>query len=582
MTENEAPLFLHLRREPFEYGLLPLPHLMFADGTVTLKTLREKLVQNSFTYAVNNNEEGFGDGFRSLERRVNASAIAESLQLSEDHARVIMNTLALLLPDYGDGGRVDPFVRASSADMDSVGADVDDLLLFLYIQTYKKLVPRPHKDAASVADVWPSTSAFDGLLATLTPLQLVRSGRRSLPSQVDEEAHQLSYVQKHLPNILALLAEPSEDGNSEMQVLSLERFEHLGLLLHVGESKKGVTSLSQAAPFFANSDPDMPAVPVPIPQVLDWLLEHICAASEHPFEKLLGRENVSPTAGQCGKFSNGPTQDMKSFHQGLAFVEGVNKASVVKQPSDIEASSIKVLNCHDSVIYILAPLSYATVNGCSDATIVLGAVGKAVRVEHCERVNVIAATMQAFISNCRECIFFLGVNKRPIISGNNHNLQVAPYNTFYPDLEMHLTQVRVDPNVNMWDKPFALGMVDPHDSLSHPAGVSDGQAESASILHPERFLNFVIPKWFEVESTLQQTKYNPFVLPKPYLAAQQQKSNSLENMKQCLRDSQLEDSKRQELATAIHSHFKDWLYASGNIRQIYCVQNSELDSAGID
>lgn len=36
----------------------------------------------------------------------------------------------------------------------------------------------------------------------------------------------------------------------------------------------------------------------------------------------------------------------------------------------------KVLNCHDSMIYILAPVSYATVYGCSDATIVLGAIGK--------------------------------------------------------------------------------------------------------------------------------------------------------------------------------------------------------------
>lgn len=36
----------------------------------------------------------------------------------------------------------------------------------------------------------------------------------------------------------------------------------------------------------------------------------------------------------------------------------------------------QVVNCHESVLYILAPLKYATVYGCSDATIVLGAVGK--------------------------------------------------------------------------------------------------------------------------------------------------------------------------------------------------------------
>ena len=37
---------------------------------------------------------------------------------------------------------------------------------------------------------------------------------------------------------------------------------------------------------------------------------------------------------------------------------------------------LQVVNCHDSVIYLLAPLRYATVHGCSDTTIVLGAVGK--------------------------------------------------------------------------------------------------------------------------------------------------------------------------------------------------------------
>lgn len=43
---------------------------------------------------------------------------------------------------------------------------------------------------------------------------------------------------------------------------------------------------------------------------------------------------------------------------------------------DLLLTMIQVLNCHDSVIYILSPLKYATIYGCSDATIVVGAVGK--------------------------------------------------------------------------------------------------------------------------------------------------------------------------------------------------------------
>jgi TBCC domain-containing protein 1 len=39
-----------------------------------------------------------------------------------------------------------------------------------------------------------------------------------MPSQTDEEAHQLSYLQKHLANILSLLAEPVEGDGEESLV----------------------------------------------------------------------------------------------------------------------------------------------------------------------------------------------------------------------------------------------------------------------------------------------------------------------------------------------------------------------------
>lgn len=70
--------------------------------------------------------------------------------------------------------------------------------------------------------------------------------------------------------------------------------------------------------------------------------------------------------------------------------------------------------------------------------------------------------------------------------------QVAPFNTYYSQLEDHLAQVGVDSSINRWDEPLVLGMVDPHDSLSHPAGVSDVQAESATCIDPDQFTNFLV------------------------------------------------------------------------------------------
>lgn len=450
-----------------------------------------------------------------------------------------------------------------------------DLIIFLYIQTYKRLLPRGHKDLAAVTDVWPSTSAFDGYLSALSPLQLVRSNsRKFMPSQSDEEAHQLSYLQKHLANILTLLAQPVEGEGDESLVLSMERFEHLGFLIQFGGKGSETIPLSQAAPFFANSDPDMPAAAVSAAQVHDWLLQKIADSLDRLAEKASAKENGP---------SSGPDQDVamtdvnagstkaSTASKGLTFIEGISKSSYVKQAAEVKGSSLKVLNCHDSVIYVLAPLRYATIYGCSDATIVLGAVGKTIRIEHCERVHVIAAAKRVCIANCRECVFFLGVNQRPLIVGDNHKLQVGPYNTFYADLEEHLNQVGIEPTVNKWNEPLALGVVDPHDSLSHPAGVSDVQAETAALIDPDQFTNFFIPNWFAGELP-GPTKDNPFSLPEAYMASQHKKHANLGEVKQILRETPLDEGKKRELSCALHLLFKDWLYASGNIRQLYCLQ----------
>lgn len=142
-TPNSPPpstsLLILPRRESFEYGLLPIPNLIFNDGTLTLIPLRDKLL--------------------SVSPRVDARTLAEALQISIGDADLVIETLFSVLPsDLGNG--------------DERGVDVYDLLVFLYVQSYKRLVPRPYKDASAVADVWPSMSAFDGCLSALSPLQV--------------------------------------------------------------------------------------------------------------------------------------------------------------------------------------------------------------------------------------------------------------------------------------------------------------------------------------------------------------------------------------------------------------------------
>lgn len=61
---------------------------------------------------------------------------------------------------------------------------------------------------------------------------------------------------------------------------------------------------------------------------------------------------------------------------------------VVRGEGDFPSSTLRVLNCHDAVVYALAPLQYCLISACSDCVVVVGAVGRALRVERCERVQV--------------------------------------------------------------------------------------------------------------------------------------------------------------------------------------------------
>ncbi|XP_031108238.1 uncharacterized protein LOC116012726 isoform X2 [Ipomoea triloba] len=98
--------------------------------------------------------------------RVNSQSISETLQISPGHTRLVLKTVATVLHSESD-----PLATANPAEVDSVGVNVFDLVVFLYIQSYKRPLPKGHKDSAAVADVWPSTSAFDGFLSALSPLQ---------------------------------------------------------------------------------------------------------------------------------------------------------------------------------------------------------------------------------------------------------------------------------------------------------------------------------------------------------------------------------------------------------------------------
>ena len=87
-----------------------------------------------------------------------------------------------------------------------------------------------HCKLAATTQMWYSQPNllynFDIFCLAIIPscivLQLVRSNsRRFMPSQADEEIHQLSYLQKHMANILTLLADSVEGEGDDSLVWHL-------------------------------------------------------------------------------------------------------------------------------------------------------------------------------------------------------------------------------------------------------------------------------------------------------------------------------------------------------------------------
>eukprot|EP00955_Chlamydomonas_euryale_P042264 352248-Chlamydomonas_euryale.AAC.2 len=62
------------------------------------------------------------------------------------------------------------------------------------------------------------------------------------------------------------------------------------------------------------------------------------------------------------------------------------QGTVVRGETDIPGGTLHVSDCHDTVVYVLSPLQFVHLSGCSDCTVVVGAVGKLLRVDRCDKV----------------------------------------------------------------------------------------------------------------------------------------------------------------------------------------------------
>lgn len=119
----------------------------------------------------------------------------------------------------------------------------------------------------------------------------------------------------------------------------------------------------------------------------------------------------------------------------------------------------------------------------------IGACGKSLRVEHCEKTNVVAAAARVTIAHCTDSTFNIASNTAPLLAGDNRFVQLAPFNTAYKHLARHLKEAGVARQPVHWSDPLELSR-DPYQVCTpHAQGFVSSDAPpmhrgSCRLVHP--------------------------------------------------------------------------------------------------
>ena len=351
-------------------------------------------------------------------------------------------------------------------------------------------------------------------------------------------------------------------------------------------------SISHRCGLFAGGDLDT----VPAAALREWLVARLAGARFFGKSKTApARVSPGPPASPGGTpaspgtspgTSPGPLSTYLpcSTTHASAVIENVRKGTAVRRARDFPAdASARVADCEDAIVYLLCPMRYASIVGCTDCVVVVGAVSRAVRVERCRRVTVIAATRRLRVRNARDCVFHLGVAERPVFLGECRSNVVAPYNTFYESLEADLktAELRVDA-LTQWSDPQCVFAQREETETEKDRDETQSERTDRVVerLAPDAFAPFIVPfrgeKEKEKESKQKKaddaeivTQANPFAVPDAYVAALDAKVRAVASLRGALRDARLDEHTKRELQATIQAHFKEWLLASGSMRQVY-------------
>ncbi|XP_014663452.1 PREDICTED: TBCC domain-containing protein 1-like [Priapulus caudatus] len=192
-----------------------------------------------------------------------------------------------------------------------------------------------------------------------------------------------------------------------------------------------------------------------------------------------------------------------------------------------------------------------SVQKCRSSTIVLGAVETAVQVTGCKHLKLVAACRQLIISSSSAAVVHVLTPSHPLILQGCADITLAPYHTFYPQLDDHLRTVGLSSQPSCWDAPLSIDKDYKEDSSAW------------KLMDPKHFYLFNIP--FEMDGT---TKSIPEVLPTAYREAVQQREQHISNWQTSVKEAGLTKQQRKQFQALVEAKFQEWLIETGHKREL--------------
>lgn len=290
--------------------------------------------------------------------------------------------------------------------------------------------------------------------------------------------------------------------------LSNQELDALRMLLYIDGDDSKVASISAASPFFKDysSKEDSSTIQ-------EWLSKALCE-----------EENDS-----------------------WAEVPALTKCVTIRDEESALHKNIRLMNCEDSYIYIDAPIHSISITNCLNCTIMLAGVRKVCTVDKCEKTSVSVATSFLRIGSSVDCKIYSYTQGQTFMFGDNRNLQLAPFNAGYTQLEQHIRDAGLSADVAKFN------------SFKSPIQSKQDLA-AFSILPPEDFSRCQLPSSF-VESDLILT-------PQEYKDAIQKRQQVFTMIQKKIADRGLTGDQEKKLHVAIQGYFRDWLVNKGHSKEI--------------